>query len=108
MIDSQVSPGSQQQWFARDSTIPKWQGGVWNMVFTGVDGAPPMHCSDTNGTPSTNVPMTPIISEKPYITYDNITNKYVCCLKFYYYFFFFFFFFFFFIFFTWYSYLVHM
>ena len=39
-----VNPGSQQQWFARDSTVKGWQGAVWNMVFVGVAGAPPSHC----------------------------------------------------------------
>jgi hypothetical protein len=33
-----VRPGSQQQWFARDSTVPTWVGGTWNMVFSGVEG----------------------------------------------------------------------
>ena len=71
-----VKPGSQQQWFARDSTVANWTGGVWNMVFTGVQGAPPTHCDNTGGTPSTNVAATPIISEKPYIVYENATKKY--------------------------------
>lgn len=35
-LDS-VVPGSQQQWFSRDSTFTSgWEGGVWNMVFAGV------------------------------------------------------------------------
>lgn len=72
-----VKPGSQQQWFARDSTLAAWVGGVWNFVFTGVVGAPPSHCGNDNGTtPSTNVPNTPQMSEKPYITIDNTTGKY--------------------------------
>ena len=43
-------PGSQQQWFARDSTVASWDGGVWNMVFCGVEGAPPSHCGIVPGT----------------------------------------------------------
>ena len=35
-----VSPGSQQQWFSRDSTVGAWGGGVWNMVFSGVQVRP--------------------------------------------------------------------
>ena len=62
------SPGSQQQWFSRDCSIDDMQPGVWNMVFTGVDGAPTPHCGTTGGTPATVVAATPTISEKPYLT----------------------------------------
>jgi hypothetical protein len=48
-IDGQVTPGSQQQWYTRDSSMGSWSGGVWNMVFSGVQGAP------TQGFPVTNV-----------------------------------------------------
>lgn len=75
-VNGTAKPGSQQQWFGRDSTVANWVGGVWNMVFTGVDGAPATHCGNTNSTPSTNVPTTPIISEKPYITINSTTGKY--------------------------------
>lgn len=67
-----VLPGSQQQWFARDSTVNAWTGGVWNMVFTGVEGAPPSHCglsaNSSSEVPVINIPATPSISEKPFIT----------------------------------------
>ena len=39
-IDGTVPPYSQQQWLTRDSQIGGWGNGVWNMVFSGVDGAP--------------------------------------------------------------------
>lgn len=76
-----VSPGSQQQWFARDSTVVGWDGGVWNMVFTGVDGSPPSHCgmdeaSAEGATPVTSLASTPSIAEKPFITLDSSTGKY--------------------------------
>ena len=38
LVRNTVSAGSQQQWFARDSTIGGWQGGSWNMVFVGING----------------------------------------------------------------------
>jgi hypothetical protein len=63
-----VSVGSQQQWFARDSTVDKWEGGVWNIVTTGVVGANPSHCSDAAPGPFTTVDETPTVSEKPYLT----------------------------------------
>lgn len=54
--------GSQQQWYARDSDFPDWVGGVWNIVTTGVIGAPPTKCDNVNNTtPSTNLPTTPLM-----------------------------------------------
>ena len=67
-----VNLGSQQQWFARNSHVSQWNGGVWNVVVTGVDGAPASHCSNQdNNIPITNVPTTPLVAEKPYITIDD-------------------------------------
>ena len=67
-IDGQVSSGSQQQWYTRDTTMGSWSGGVWNMVFSGVQGAP------LQGFPSTNkntvLPTTPVSREKPYLYID--------------------------------------
>jgi hypothetical protein len=67
-IDGQVSSGSQQQWYTRDTTMGSWSGGVWNMVFSGVQGAP------IQGFPSTNkntvLPTTPVSREKPYLYID--------------------------------------
>ena len=39
-VDGSVASGSQQQWYTRDSNIGSWDDGVWNMVFSGVQGAP--------------------------------------------------------------------
>lgn len=48
-----------------------WHNGVWNFMFVGCENAPPTHCDNQNGQiPSTNIPSTPIIAEKPYITFD--------------------------------------
>jgi hypothetical protein len=69
-VGGSVNLGSQQQWYARDSTVGKWVGGVWNVVTTGVVGGPPTHCGDKGGTPATAVPATPLISEKPFLTID--------------------------------------
>lgn len=44
------------------------------MVHVGNVGAPPTHCSDDNGMPITNIEKTPAIVEKPYITYDPVTD----------------------------------
>ena len=39
-IDGAVGPYSQQQWYTRDSSVGSWSNAVWNMVFSGVEGAP--------------------------------------------------------------------
>merc|ERR1711871_553555 len=84
-VGGKTAGGSQQQWFARDSTLTGgFTGGVWNYVFTGVTGAPPDHCGNPvwngkhhmpSGTASTNVPQTPVIAEKPFLTVDS-TGKF--------------------------------
>lgn len=43
-VSGTVQSGSQQQWFTRNSELGSFQGGVWNMVFTGTTGAPSSHC----------------------------------------------------------------
>lgn len=63
-----VNSGSQQQWMSRNSHFGRWQGGSWNMVFSGCQGAPQTHCSNRGGGPYTNVQASPMIAEKPYIT----------------------------------------
>jgi hypothetical protein len=61
--------GSQQQWLTRNSKIGGWSNGVWNQVFSGVDGAP------SDGTfpdpPYTTLPTTPVSREKPYLFIDD-------------------------------------
>ena len=57
--------GSQQQWFTRNSSVGSWSNGVWNQVFSGVEGAP---SGDTWPTPPyTTVERTPLSREKPYL-----------------------------------------
>ncbi|KAF3007322.1 hypothetical protein E8E14_005860 [Neopestalotiopsis sp. 37M] len=65
VIDGQVLPGSQQQWFSRNSRWGSWANGVWNMVFVGNKNAP----SEANypKEPYTTIDHTPIIREKPYL-----------------------------------------
>jgi len=74
-INGHVNSGSQQQWLTRNSRIGGWKDGVWNMVFVGVSGAPGDHCGTTTPPSSTihpylNVPTTPLIGEKPFISYN--------------------------------------
>ncbi len=66
-IDNQVTSGSQQQWFTRNAQFGSWAGGVWNMVFVGVDNAPP---ASWPNPPHTVVAQTPVMREKPFLTLD--------------------------------------
>jgi hypothetical protein len=66
-ISGTVSPCSQQQWYTRDSQVGGWKGGVWNIVFSGVDGAP---ANSFPNPPYTVVPQTPVSREKPYLYVD--------------------------------------
>ncbi|MFJ2030912.1 discoidin domain-containing protein [Streptosporangium sp. NPDC087985] len=63
-IDGAVGPYSQQQWYTRDSSVGGWVNGVWNMVFSGVVGAPATAFADQSYTTLNN---TPISREKPYL-----------------------------------------
>ncbi|MFB7501425.1 coagulation factor 5/8 type domain-containing protein [Streptomyces sp. NPDC056161] len=63
-IDGQVGPYSQQQWYTRDSAIGSWLNGVWNMVFSGVEGAP---AQTFPNPPYTTLNTTPVSREKPFL-----------------------------------------
>ncbi|KAF0811659.1 Exo-beta-1,3-glucanase [Andreprevotia sp. IGB-42] len=67
VIDGEISSGSQQQWLSRNSQYGKWVGGVWNMVFVGVNGAP---AASWPTPPYTVVDQTPVVREKPFLTID--------------------------------------
>ncbi|PRX96742.1 adenylyl cyclase [Allonocardiopsis opalescens] len=70
MADCQVDrvvSGSQQQWFTRNSRLGEWAGSVWNMVFLGVEGAPPNHFPNPSHT---TIDRTPYVREKPYLYVD--------------------------------------
>ncbi|MFF9603935.1 coagulation factor 5/8 type domain-containing protein [Streptomyces sp. NPDC014684] len=63
-IDGQVGPYSQQQWYTRDSVVGGWLNGVWNMVFSGVQGAPAQGFPDPVYT---TLDTTPVSREKPFL-----------------------------------------
>ncbi|WP_033341312.1 discoidin domain-containing protein [Catenuloplanes japonicus] len=68
VVDGVVSSGSQQQWYTRDSRISRWDGGVWNMVYSGVQGAP---ANAFPNPPHTTLATTPVTREKPYLYVDS-------------------------------------
>lgn len=72
-VSGTVQSGSQQQWYTRNSEVGAWDGGVWNMVFSGVAGAPATNFGGTDLTGAgadrsiTNVATTPVSREAPFL-----------------------------------------
>lgn len=71
-IDGTVGPYSQQQWYTRDSSVGGWTNGVWNMTFSGVEGAP---ATSFPAPPYTTLDTTPISREKPFLYLDGDKYK---------------------------------
>ena len=66
-VDGKISSGPQQQWFTRNTLFGSWDGGVWNMMFVGVQDPPDGSWPEK---PYTVIKETPIIREKPWLSYD--------------------------------------
>ncbi len=64
-----VASGTQQQYMSRNTEWKSWEGGVWNMVFVGIDKSL-MPQGEWPERPFTKVENTPKIQEKPYLMYD--------------------------------------
>ena len=64
LVDGNVDSGSQQQWISRNCEWGSWTGSNWNMVFVGVVHPP---AGKWPSPPYTEVPVTPIIREKPFL-----------------------------------------
>lgn len=71
VVTGNVNPCSQQQWYTRNSSLGSWNGGVWNMVFSGVQGAPTQSFPNP---PETVLPTTPVSREKPFLYVDGSGN----------------------------------
>jgi len=71
-VSGQASSVSQQQWYTRDSALGSWAGGVWNMVFSGVNGAP---ANTFPNPPETTLGTTPVSRDVPYLYIDS-SGKY--------------------------------
>jgi F5/8 type C domain len=67
VVDGTVASASQQQWYSRDSTFGGWNGSNWNMVFSGVNGAP---AQSFPNPPMTTLARTPVSREKPFLYID--------------------------------------
>ncbi|HOU39651.1 MAG TPA: adenylyl cyclase [Promineifilum sp.] len=76
IADSQtgyIINGSQQQFLVRNSIIGGWSNGVWNVVFSGVLGAPPNSFGSTpyDPPPYTTLDVSPLTREKPFLYVDD-------------------------------------
>ena len=71
-MSGQAASVSQQQWYTRDSSLGSWAGGVWNMVFSGVSGAP---ANTFPNPPETTLATTPVSRDVPYLYLDG-SGKY--------------------------------
>ncbi|MFF4650967.1 coagulation factor 5/8 type domain-containing protein [Streptomyces sp. NPDC001380] len=72
-VDGTVVNASQQQWLTRGSSVGGWSNGVWNQVFSGVQGAPPQSFSTTpyDPPPYTTLDTSPVSREKPFLYVDS-------------------------------------
>jgi hypothetical protein len=69
-VSGTIATGSQQQWFTRNTEVGAWDGGVWNMVFSGVQGAPATDFGPRpDGTTGvkTTLENTPVSREAPFL-----------------------------------------
>jgi hypothetical protein len=74
-VTGTVNACSQQQWYTRNSSIGKFEGNVWNFVFSGVAGAPAQSLPFSNGkNANTTLATTPVSREKPYLYLDGSGN----------------------------------
>ncbi|AXI80948.1 hypothetical protein [Peterkaempfera bronchialis] len=71
-VTGQTASISQQQWYTRDSSLGSWDGGVWNMVFSGTTGAP---ATTFPNPPETTLATTPVSRDVPYLYVDG-SGKY--------------------------------
>ena len=69
-VSGTIATGSQQQWYTRNTEVGGWDGGVWNMVFSGVQGAPATDFGPRpDGTTGvkTTLDSTPVSREAPFL-----------------------------------------
>jgi hypothetical protein len=66
LVEGRAGLTTGQQWMTRNSSIGSWEGGNWNRVFVGVEGAPNDSWPDK---PITVIDKTPVVREKPFLTY---------------------------------------
>ncbi|MGC2421203.1 MAG: malectin domain-containing carbohydrate-binding protein, partial [Candidatus Acidiferrales bacterium] len=73
-ITGNLNACDQQQWYTRNSSIGSWSGSSFNMVFSGVSGAPPQSFPSP---PYTTLATTPVSREMPFLYVDSSANYWV-------------------------------
>jgi fibronectin type 3 domain-containing protein len=76
-ITGTIQSCSQQQWYTRNSSIGGWSGNLWNMVFSGVSGAPAQSVPFGSSASYTTLATTPVSREKPFLYMDSGGNYWV-------------------------------
>jgi hypothetical protein len=74
VVDSQTISRTQQQFLTRNTDVGAFPDGVWNMVFVGDLHAPAEEVWGTHKSgqaPYTVIGQTPVIREKPYLTFGS-------------------------------------
>ena len=67
-VSGVAASASQQQFYSKNSNFGSWTGAVWNMVFSGVTGAP---APSFPASPTTVLATTPVSRDVPYLYFAN-------------------------------------
>jgi hypothetical protein len=77
LVEGVITPGSQQQWFTRNSDMTGWVGANWNIVFVGTGTGQLQPAGSWPSPAITVVPTTPVVREKPFLYIDSSGNYFV-------------------------------
>jgi Malectin domain/Fibronectin type III domain len=76
VITGNIESCSQQQWYTRNTNFAGWTGNLWNMTFSGDNGAPAAAWG-AGGNNYCVLATTPIVREKPFLYQDSGGNYWV-------------------------------
>jgi hypothetical protein len=76
VITGNIQSCSQQQWYTRNSNFAGWTGNLWNMTFSGDNGAPAAAWGG-GGNNYCVLASTPVVREKPFLYQDSGGNYWV-------------------------------
>jgi hypothetical protein len=76
VISGNIQSCSQQQWYTRNSNFAGWTGNLWNMTFSGDNGAPAAAWGG-GGNNYCVLSATPVVREKPFLYMDTSGNYWV-------------------------------
>jgi fibronectin type 3 domain-containing protein len=76
VITGSIESCSQQQWYTRNTNFAGWTGNLWNMTFSGDNGAPAPAWGG-GGNNYAVLATTPVVREKPFLYQDSSGNYWV-------------------------------